>query len=531
MRQWRRLGTAVIAAVLLIGALVAPVGGGSSVSSLLSTAVQHEVSLTTATDYYGGTSDPYAHWGPYFANGSLSQGTVTQVWTPEEFRPFAPNFLPTEWDDLTLDQSVRVGAQIMLARILANQDPDLRIVTESQSSIIATVVKRWLLEHPDQAPPADQLTFYTFESQTRPNGGIASRFAGVSIPFLGVTAIGPTPPTQYRTYDFAREYEGFVNFPAYLVNLPAVVNAIIGIGVLHGRIADVDLDDPSYVRETVGNTTYITAPTANLPMLVPIRVLAKAFGITDTRVIDAMEPVLKVIVDAGYPGNDPMANQGEFIPATLGIPPENVVRMLQQLPAAIQEGLAILRTPKSTVPTPTNTPTTSLAVESVSSSEPQTQMPSASETKKQVPTVAEAVTHDVVEAPKISDNPSPQVTTSATDKEPEPSEQVSQDEPSAAAEPTHPDVTTPANTPASEPSVESHSTDSKPAPKAASDTSETTPKPAKKKPGFNPGASIKRVLDQIHKATHANEPKKKPASSDSSSAASSSGSGSDSGSN
>lgn len=529
MRQWRRLGTAVITAVLLIGALVVPVGGGS-VLSLLSTAVQHEVSLTTATDYYGGTSDPFAHWGPYFANGSLSQGTVTQVWTPEEFRPFAPNFLPTEWNDLTLDQSVRVGSAIMLARVLANQDPDLHIVTESQSSIIATVVKRWLLDHPDQAPPADQLTFYTFESQTRPNGGVASRFAGLSIPFMGVTAIGPTPPTQYRTYDFAREYEGFVNFPAYLINLPAVVNAIVGIGVLHGRIGNVDLDDPSYVRETVGNTTYITAPTAHLPMLEPVRVLAKALGISDTRIINAIEPVLKVIVDAGYPNNDPLGNQGEFIKAQVGMPIGNVVRMLQRLPAAIQEGLTILRTPQSTAPAPITTPTTTLAVQSTVSSAPQTQTPSAPEEKKQAPAVTQVITHEVVEMPKTVDKPSPQVATPVVDKVAKPVEQVSQSEPSATAEPTHPSATAPANAPTPEPSVESQSTDNKPAPKVASDTSEAAPKP-KKKPSFNPGAGIKQALDQIHKVTHANEPKKKPASPDTSSASPSAGSDTGSSSN
>ena len=69
---------------------------------------------------------------------------------------------------------------------------------------------------------------------SRPNGRILERFVGITIPILDITTTGATPTAGAVTYDFARQYDGWADFPAYPLNLLALANAIAGIYYLHG---------------------------------------------------------------------------------------------------------------------------------------------------------------------------------------------------------------------------------------------------------------------------------------------------------
>lgn len=162
------------------------------------------------------------------------------------------------------------------------------------------VVTMWLdaHAHDSSAPSADDLTFVVFGNPQRGIGGLSPATGGGSTPF----------DTEYRIIDVSRQYDMESDWPDNPGNLLAVANAVAGYLLIHTDYTDVDINDPNNVVKTVGNTTYVLVPTADLPLLEPLRRLGL------NAIADQLQPILKPIIDSAY-------NRSGFTPETTPVLP------------------------------------------------------------------------------------------------------------------------------------------------------------------------------------------------------------------
>jgi hypothetical protein len=192
----------------------------------------------------------------------------------------------------------------------------------------------------------------------RPNGGYATRYPAWSI--FNVNPV-PTPTdTGAPIIDVGYEYAWNSDAPQYALNVVALLNSITEYTYRYGKQnvttlpapllspdgTTVNFDAPPghYVVDTdgtytfeplsPGNTTiYVTY---NLALLRPLRDVGGAIG---NIVADAVEPVLKVIVDAGYPDNNPLSAPDVYTASRFLVPPKVIGTALRQIPAAISQGV------------------------------------------------------------------------------------------------------------------------------------------------------------------------------------------------
>ena len=112
--------------------------------------------------------------------------------------------------------------------------------------------------------------------------------------------------TPFRTYDIARQYDPFADFPNDPSNALAVVNAVFGLINHDYSTVTVNPGDPRHDPNTVvqqyGDTTYYLIP-SKLPLLEPLRWSGQV------AVADALEPVLAPIVESGYDRTTPYGQQ------------------------------------------------------------------------------------------------------------------------------------------------------------------------------------------------------------------------------
>lgn len=228
---------------------------------------------------------------PYFP-GAAPFGLTT----PEQFQPFSG--IPS----LTFDESVARGATILHGAIMAEYAAgrDTVVLGFSQSASVATLEMRHLATlPPDLRPSPDQLSFVLLGDPNNPNGGILARFPDVYLQPLGLTFSGATPDSPYPTTVYTRQYDGWADFPQYPLNVVADANAILGIFYSHGTYqeltpAQIAAGIVQPVSPGATDITYIQIPTANLPLLEPLR------GVVPEPLLDLVQPNLRVIVELGY---------------------------------------------------------------------------------------------------------------------------------------------------------------------------------------------------------------------------------------
>lgn len=195
----------------------------------------------------------------------------------------------------------------------------------------------------------------------RPNGGYASRYPAWSI--VNVNPL-PTPTdTGAPIIDVGYEYAWNSDVPAYALNLVALLNSITEYAYRYrkqdvttlpapllspdGKTVNFNAPPGHYIVETdstytfeplsPGNTTiYVTYKSKDLAMLRPLRDVGGAIG---NLVADAVEPVLTVTVNAGYPDNNPVSPPDVYTPFSLLPPPKVVGTALHQIPGAVQQGV------------------------------------------------------------------------------------------------------------------------------------------------------------------------------------------------
>ena len=223
----------------------------------------------------------------------------------------------------------------------------------SQGTQVAEIARAAMAKDPNYVANAQNYEFVLIGDPYQPNGGILVRFTSWSdMPVLGdLFPFGRPGPSDspFATTLYQNQYDGFTDFPAYF-NVLSIANAVVGIVSEHifpGYVLE-DRNNPNAVSTTIGKTTYVTFP-QYLPLLAPLRLAASLIGAK--RLVDALDPVLRVFVEMGYDRTADPSQVKEFSWTT---PPEKVHEALAALPGAIKQSLAILRgeTYTPTVPKP-----------------------------------------------------------------------------------------------------------------------------------------------------------------------------------
>lgn len=302
--------------------------------------------VTTVMDYY------------VLPNSPEGAETPQVVFTPEGLYPI------TGVKSLPLNTSVDQGMKILSDTL--DQLPAGTTTTVfgySQSAIIGSLMEAGYISptspyNDDPTPPGipddltDSISFIYVGNELNPNGGFLSRFPGLNLPSLGIPFYGPTPENAYPTTNYAREYDGFADFPRYPLNLVSVVNALFGIAYVHTEytpgptcrsfcLTKQEVEEAIALPTTSPTQNYYFMPTENLPLLQPLR----AIPFIGNPIADLIQPVLKVIVDLGYgdpahgfaSGTQPDANV--LVPFGL-FPDVSPLEVIEKLVAGVQQGIS-----------------------------------------------------------------------------------------------------------------------------------------------------------------------------------------------
>jgi hypothetical protein len=224
---------------------------------------------------------------------------------PYEKVPYNAGFRPFShggFGDLTFNDSVQQGADLLAQQQLAAGD---LIFGYSQGAVAASVYKA---THTGN-------TYILVENPSRPNGGVMQRFAGITIPFLDVTFSGSTPNNGVDgapgdpTFDVARQYDGWADFPRYLWNPVAIANAVMGIVLLHSDVqtemtaaeleaARASGDSDYYQYDEGSNTHYYVIRTYPIPLLMPLD------PILSDAAMAALDAPLRKFIETAYDRTD-----------------------------------------------------------------------------------------------------------------------------------------------------------------------------------------------------------------------------------
>lgn len=325
--------TAICALVMAVAVLFAPV-------------VSTGVRLAASTIFMGWTlvSDPPKSYMDSSTKnfivpalgGTADSYQQVPIYTPEQVWPFSgltSDTINRSFIEGTADLDAAIAAQSA-----ANPGEPIVVYGFSQSTAVFIREKSELIRRQAAGESVPDVTFIGTGFGTRPNGGINERLNGVYIPIIDYNFDGASPDTDssFKTIDIARQYDGVADFPLYPLNLIADLNALFGILFVHTSYSKVSIDptSPLYVAgtkvETHVDTTYYLIPTANLPLFDPLRLL----GVPES-LIDIVEPVARVLVEAGYDRTIP---QYVPTPARL-IPPLNLGQVASDLAAAVVQGV------------------------------------------------------------------------------------------------------------------------------------------------------------------------------------------------
>ena len=350
--------------VLLAGAVLV-----SCVASVTA-AVTAAVTLTATALIVPGTGVPNATevWG-YIPNAINYYVAPTTDSCGSVCTPVPVNYLAQWWPfnfenwgglkGAKFNVSVASGVTQLTSYLVGQYNPSadnpVYIFGYSQGTKVSSLVKSSLSML--SAGQQSDVSFTLLSNLTRPNGGLLERFAALgTMSIFGVTFGQPTVTnTAMKTTDISFQYDGISDLPLYPIDLLADLNAAMGAVIVHpdllspnqrhpdglpGGLTPAELaaamSDPANI-EVYGDTTYISIPAKELPLLIPIT----EFGANThtqwltTPLVDLVQPALKVIIEAGY---NRSLSYGVPAPFRL-IPQVNPITFTVDLAKAVGQGV------------------------------------------------------------------------------------------------------------------------------------------------------------------------------------------------
>jgi len=288
---------------------------------------------------------------PLYINQFFPAGINVGLPTPEGLYPL------TGINNLTLDVSVSQGVTILnnaIQSAIASGSTTVNVFGYSQSSTISSVVMQML--NPSNTPggsllgPGVNLNFTLVGDPSNPNGGLLTRFPGLSLPSLGITFGTATPDNSFPTHIYSIEYDGFADFPQYPIDVLSDLNAVLGIQYVHGTYASInpnalpqgdtmiELPGSATLPGGTGATNYYMISQPNLPLLDPVR----AIPIIGNPIADLAQPDLAVLVNLGYGSTAQGWSTGPAnVPTPFGvIPPVSPIDVAGALAAGTQQGMS-----------------------------------------------------------------------------------------------------------------------------------------------------------------------------------------------
>lgn len=336
--------------VVLLGATVAPaptveaapIAAKTTPVSTMDTALMAVVIMVPPTQVVNpltGTKDDQTTvmwallngWVADQADGDLSNTRYVKY--PQSFWKF------TGLGDPTVAKSREIGATELDRQIQAATQSNQPIVVVGYSQ--GSSVNKWWLDWAKEGkitdlPDPSMLSFVNLGNPNRPNGGPAERFKGLFIPIIDMSFDGATPSdTPYKVTEVAHEYDGISDFPVFVLNPLADINALMGMAFVHAFYDDIDLNDPNNIVTHDGNLTDVLVHTPVLPIMQPLYIAAHLVGRTETPVLDAISGPLRVIIDSAYD-----RTTAEATPANFGNPFQNLD--MDELKASLDQSADIL---------------------------------------------------------------------------------------------------------------------------------------------------------------------------------------------
>jgi len=261
----------------------------------------------------------------YFAaQPTYNVGDPVSVYTPE-----------TDYGS-GLTQGVADLDSAINAQLDAN-NPDLVVFGYSMSTSIATQ-EMINLAAEGTPPDTDGLKFVLAEDLNNPDGGIFTRFPGMS----GANLPATPSDTPYTTDIYTIEYSAASDFPQYSGNIYAYLNAADGYIDLHPYLLPgwPAYFTPSELTNAVaentsaadGNTDYFIIPTQDLPILDGLRGVPGA----PSAFADMIQPDMRVLVDLGYNWT---GDADVPTPATMSSPDVDFTAVDSYLSAGADQGM------------------------------------------------------------------------------------------------------------------------------------------------------------------------------------------------
>jgi hypothetical protein len=249
----------------------------------------------------------------------FAQYAFVDVPYPQTIGPFSGIGTPT------MGQSVATG-KAHLDTAITNTSGPMLVIGNSQGSLPTDAV-RAELENDPNAPPPSQLSFLVNGDPEQRGGLFSVLFApGTYIPILDYTVLGPVE-SRYDLVVFTYEYDGIADFPDRPWNLIADLNALFGVAYRHAATGSLNpyaipTEDITVTTNSKGATTTTYLGRAeHLPLTEPLRIIG-----VHADLVNAIDSVLRPIIDAGYSRNDtgpfhgPTFSGGQFHPPTLDPP-------------------------------------------------------------------------------------------------------------------------------------------------------------------------------------------------------------------
>jgi hypothetical protein len=359
-----------------------------------------------------GTPDPYApdrqNYLPNAMNYYVNPGGDCGAATPADCPPYTGvRYFATFWpiplpgwgglDGEKWNVSVADGVKNLTTIYKTVPAGDtVMIFGYSQGATVANIFKT---AHPQNSAshPGVPLTNYFFIGDPqRPSGGVFERFAFLgTVPILDATFGQPASTdtcdggNRICATDFALMYDGVADFPQWLANPVAVLNAAAGFQYIHGTYLAPDSGEPAtdtpygytpqeikdavaaaeanctaetYCQRVPGSDTrYITLPARYLPLYQPFIDLGDATGTSAliVPVTDFLSPFSQTIIETGYDRTNYANPQpGTILPPKTFNPIKTAVDLVNDIPEGINMALTPGRTPLPGSPPLPATPNT-----------------------------------------------------------------------------------------------------------------------------------------------------------------------------